>query len=121
MMPICTQCADTLTNPDAQMPSFAVQINKSQGTEAQPAKPDAPVTGLPNGIMKHEPAADAMELDGPQAPGDSGLEKKAPPKWRWRLLSFTLLPGVESAALVILAVRQLVGNKLPEPYNGSSN
>ncbi len=68
-------------------------MGKPASTEAQPPKPDTPVTGLPNGILEHEPTPEAMELDGPLAPADSDAETKTLPKWRWRLLSFTLLPG----------------------------
>ena len=78
-------------------------MGKPQGAEEQPPKPDAAVTGLPNGILKHESAPEAMELDGQLAPADSDVEKETLPKWRWRLLSFTLLPGAASAALVRLA------------------
>ncbi len=84
-------------------------MGKTQSTEAQPTKPGAEVkpsepgaaaTGLPNGMLKHEPAAEAMELDGPQAPADGDIvEQKTPPRWRWRLLSFNLLPGTLYAAL----------------------
>ena len=81
-------------------------MGKPQSAEEQPPKPGAAVTGLPNGVLKHEPAPEAMELDGQLAPADNDVEKKAPPKWRWRLLSFTLLPGAASAALLYFAVCQ---------------
>ena len=87
-------------------------MGKPQSTEAQPPKQDAAVAELPNGILKHEPVADAMELDGPQMPADGDVEKMTPPRWRWRLLSFTLLPGAYPAAFVRLDMHR-PGYELP--------
>ena len=69
------------------------QMDKAQSVDMPPVKAGSAAPALPNGVLKHEATPEAMEVDNPQAFAKGGGEQAPLPKWRWRLLSFTLLPG----------------------------
>ena len=77
---------------------MAVQLGTAQDADTLLDKAGAATTQMLNSIVKHEPETDAMEVDAPQASANGGAERPNLPKWRWRLLSFTLLPGAHCHA-----------------------